>query len=389
MKILYIHQYFKTPEEGGAIRSYYLAKGLVDAGHEVELITTHNLKTKQIKIIDGIRVHYLPIPYQNGFGFLKRIKSFLVFAIAAYRESCRISLPDISYITSTPLTVGLTALALKKIKKIPYIFEVRDLWPEAPIQMGVLNNYFLRKAFQMLEKKTYQYASGIVALSPGILAGIEKTILKSNTLLIPNISDCAYFNITPPKNKPIFTVSYFGAIGTVNHLEALIEIAKQCKTTLPNVEFLIAGEGGQVASVKNAIAQYNLTNLKYLGFLNKEGIKELLQKTDAVYISFASLPILETNSPNKFFDSIAAGKLTIVNTNGWIKETIEKENCGIYVNPNNPEEFINKLLPYIENPILLQEAQNKARILAETQFSREMLVEKLEKYITKIHQEYQ
>lgn len=386
MKIIYIHQYFKTPEEGGAIRSYYLAKGLVDAGHEVELITTHHHSTAITKVIEGITVHYFPIAYQNRWGFLKRVFVFLAFAKAAYFKAASITNADFCYITSTPLTVGLTALALKKLNKLPYIFEVRDLWPEAPIQMGVLNNYFLRRAFQILEAKTYEHASGIVALSPGILSGIEKVISNKNTLMLPNISDCSFFNITrkqSPQGK--FVLTYMGAIGVVNHLESLIEIAKYCKTALPQLEIRIAGEGGRVESLRDAIAKFQLDNVIYLGFVNKTGIKALLEQSDAVYISFASLPILETNSPNKFFDSLAAGKLTVVNTKGWIKELIEEAGCGVYVNPQKPEEFVSKILPFIQSPDLLLQAQQKARLLAETQFSRELQTNKLDSFVKNVY----
>ncbi len=153
MKILYIHQYFRTPEEGGAIRSYYLAKGMVDNGIEVEMITSHNKRYEEVKNIEGIKVHYLPVFYQNELGFGKRIIAFYRFMKLVRRKARAIKNVDLCYATSTPLTIGLSALKIKKELGIPYYFEVRDLWPEAPVQLGIIKNRFIKLYLERLEKK--------------------------------------------------------------------------------------------------------------------------------------------------------------------------------------------------------------------------------------------
>ena len=127
MRIIYLHQYFKTPEDGGAIRSYYIAKAMIDRGIEVEMITAHNLPNYQKTIIEGIVVHYLPVSYKNEFGFIKRLYAFAKFAWSSYRFIARIPQADLVYATSTPLTIGLTALKVFRKHNIPYYFEVRDL----------------------------------------------------------------------------------------------------------------------------------------------------------------------------------------------------------------------------------------------------------------------
>jgi len=126
MKILYIHQYFRTPDEGGPLRSYYLAKGLVEKGFEVEMITSYTGKKKLIKNIEGINVHYLPISYYNGMNFKRRVISFLKFMYLSVDEASTIKNVDLCYATSTPLTVGMAAIKIKERFDIPYIFEVRD-----------------------------------------------------------------------------------------------------------------------------------------------------------------------------------------------------------------------------------------------------------------------
>ncbi|NJO01130.1 MAG: glycosyltransferase family 4 protein [Bacteroidia bacterium] len=153
MKVLYIHQYFKTPEEGGSLRSYYLAKALVSVGLEVEMITAHARKKYIYREIDGIRVHYLPVYYDNSLGFWGRIYAFAKFLVLSYRCARKIRDVSLCYASSTPLTVGLVALGLRARFGLPYFFEVRDLWPEAPIQMGVIRNRLLKNLLCYLEKK--------------------------------------------------------------------------------------------------------------------------------------------------------------------------------------------------------------------------------------------
>ncbi len=385
MKILYIHQYFRTPEEGGAIRSYYLAKGLVEHGIEVELITAHNKPKALTKTIEGIKVHYLPVFYDNEQGFLRRIYAFFKFMYLVRRKAAEMKNVDICYATSTPLTIGLSAIKIKQAQNIPYFFEVRDLWPEAPFQMGVIKNRYLKKYLKHLEKRVYSNASQIVALSPGIKEQIENEGPNKKVTVIPNMSDVDFFlpEVKSPEKEALFNVegkfvvSYFGTIGLANHLEYLLAVANESlKANLP-IQFLIIGSGGQLTRLKYLVKHFNLDNVRFLPFQNKFNLRRVLNITDAAYVSFARQPILETNSPNKFFDALASGKLIITNTKGWVKDIVENEHCGFYYDPDKPKEFVSSIKPFIESSVQLKKSQQKARIVAETQFAKSAQVEKL------------
>jgi len=184
MKIIYIHQYFKTPQEGGAIRSYYLAKGLVDDGFEVEMITAHNESTYRNVSIEGINVHYLPVPYDNGMGFVQRVLAYIKFIQKSKKEIKKIQNADLVYATSTPLTVGIIALWAKRKFNLPYYFEVRDLWPTAPIQVGVVKGAFFKKWLYSLEAKIYKGAEKIIALSPGMRDWIKEVVPEKPVYMI-------------------------------------------------------------------------------------------------------------------------------------------------------------------------------------------------------------
>lgn len=370
MKIIYIHQYFKTPQEGGAIRSYHLAKTLIAQGHQVEMITTHNQKTYQHQSIEGISVHYLPIFYDNRLGFWGRLKAFVRFVIGAYLKASKLKGASLCYATSTPLTVGLVALLLKKRHQLKFFFEVRDLWPQAAIELGMLKNKWLIRWALFLEKKIYQNAEKIIALSPAMQADIQTKIPHKEVLLLPNLADTAFF--TPSyhaKNTP-FVILYIGTIGLANHLQSLLELAyfaqQQGNTSM---QFKIMGEGAQTEILIKKANELALQNVFFLPKGDKIAVREALNQAQAVYISFKDLPVLQSNSPNKFFDGLASAKLMIVNTKGWLKDLVEKHQCGFYAPPDAPAEAYQRLQDFVQHQELLLTYQKNARALAENTFS--------------------
>ncbi|GAA5040383.1 glycosyltransferase WbuB [Marivirga lumbricoides] len=380
MNILYIHQYFKTPDEGGANRSYYMAKALVKQGHRVTMLTSHNESFKKTKSIEGIEVVYLPVNYSNFFGFYKRILSFLKFVKLSKNFLRKSNSYDKCIATSTPLTVGLVALWLKRKFEIPYIFEVRDLWPEAPIQMGVIKDPLLKCTLRKLESRIYKKAERIIALSPGMRNHIEKIVSDVPVDLIPNMADCKFFEKVETKNENLvvqlgvkdkFVISYFGAVGPVNDLMSLIHCA-EISLDLP-IRFLIMGEGNGLLALKKYVQNKQLNNVFFIPYGNKEEVKDVLNVTDACYVSFLHKPVLRTNSPNKFFDAIASGKLIITNIQGWIRGLVEKKHIGIFADSDFPAEFKEKIQPFLDSPQLLKQYQSTARFVAEQFFSREEL----------------
>jgi glycosyltransferase involved in cell wall biosynthesis len=379
MRILYLHQYFRKPSEGGALRSYYLSKALVHAGHTVELITSWNGNDNKTATVEGINVHYLPVAYENKFGVAARLMAFFRFGWQSAKLAFNLGKFDLCFATSTPLTIGIPALLLKKLKGTPYYFEVRDLWPEAPIQLGYIKNPIVKRLLTRLEKVLYCNAAKIIALSPGMVAGIKKHEPAAPVYLIPNMADCEFFhsNFTELNSKSdSFLVAYTGTLGRANRVESLLEIALACQEKqLSQIRFVIAGSGAEAEKLQLKAKALQLNNVEFTGQLNRNEIRDLLNRAAATFTSFDTFPVLETNSPNKFFDSLAAGKLTIVNTKGWLRELVEENYCGFYTEPRLPETFTEKIIPFLENNSLLRQYQQNARKLAESRFSRKKLTE--------------
>ncbi len=384
MKVLILHQHFKTPLEGGAIRSYYLAKCLVDNGVNVQVITAHNRKKFKKENIEGISVHYLPVAYDNRFGFVARSWAFLNYVWGAVRLSHQFKDANYCYAISVPLTVGVAAQWIKRKHKIPYIFEVGDLWPDAPVQLGFVRNYFFCAFLYQLEKSIYTSAHSVVALSPSIKSAIEEKVPGKNVHLLPNMADCDYYQ-PEPKHEVLkekygvngkFVISYIGAIGLANGLDYLLECANASRKSELPIHFFICGDGALAERLKGNVKQMGLVNLTFIDFTNREGVKELLNVTDATFICYKPISILETGSPNKFFDGLAAGKLILINFGGWIRKEIEENNCGVYCDPHQPTDFVKKIRPFLSDKNLLLVYQQASRRLAENKYSRELLSKK-------------
>lgn len=396
MKILYIHQYFKTPREPGGTRSYWIAKELIKNGHEVVMLTTGDkmLSHKDRKDIDGIDVIYVKVPYSNNMGILKRLQSFIRFMIKSSSIALKEKDVDLVISTSTPLTVGVPALILKAIKKKPFLFEVRDLWPEVPIQMGGLKNPLLIRIVTFLEKLIYKNALHIVTLSPGMTDGVKKVgILDEKISMIPNMSKIDEFwpreknlnlCISLGLNTKSFKIVHFGALGIANGAMTIIESAKLLKDNA-NIEFIFIGGGSTEETLKSECEKSDLKNVHFLGAFPMSVTSDIVNLCDMSIVSFLNLPILYTNSPNKLFDSLSAGKAIIVNSAGWTKALVEDNKCGVYVNPIYPKELSDKLLELSSAPEIVVEMGKAARHLAETKYDKSILCKQFNDVVSSLN----
>lgn len=402
MRVLYIHQYFTTRDGTTGTRSYEFAKYLTKQGHSVTVITgdsflkkiepiKQSVFTKEYKLA-GIRVIAIKNNYSNYMGFIQRIISFLKFMILSSVVALKLKNHDIIYATSTPLTVAIPALLTKKIKKVPYIFEVRDLWPEAPIQIGAIKSRISIRLLKSLEKKTYREARRIVTLSPGMEKGVLDTgISEKKVITIPNCSDLDLFGDISEKPDALlskyqihdkFVVVHGGSMGIANGLDYIVNAAIELKKRSVNdVVFMLTGDGKTKPMLEKMCLEYKLNNVIFTGLVPRKDMPKILKVSDITITSFKNIPILATNSPNKFFDSLAAGKPVIVNSNGWTKDIVEKSKIGFYVDPEKPEELADLLINIKHKRAELKKMGENARILAQEKYERSRLAKKVEELL--------
>ncbi len=375
-----LHQHFRTPEMGGGIRTYHFARTLADRGVSVEVITAHNSPKARRVARDGFTIHYLPVFYANRLSFFARLRTFARFGWLAFWQLWQIPDVRLVYAVTTPLSVPLLAWWHYRVRGVPYGVEIGDLWPEVPIRMGYFRVRAVQQLLYALEKRVYRDAQLLVPYSIGMEPYVARVAPNVPRRVIPNLADCEFFR-PEPKDPAMasslglagkFVVGYFGTAGRANHLAYLLAVARACQQMVgTRISFLLAVEGAERAQLAQWAAP--LANVQFVPYTNKAGVRRLLNVTDACYISFLDVPALATGSPNKYFDALAAGKLCIVNTGGWMRAEVEAVRCGFYADPHAPADFLPRLWPYVVQPDRLGAAQQRARQLAQTRYEARQL----------------
>ncbi len=372
MRILYLHQFFITRAGVGGTRSYEFARRFAAGGHAVRMVTAGGgARTVEGVEVVGVRGGYSDYMSATGVSYPRRTLAFARFALAATVAALRGPRPDVVYATSPPLTMALPGLAAALRWRAPLVFEVRDLWPEAPIQMGALRRPVLQRLARAVERLVYRRSSRMIALSPGIRAGVVAAgAPQERVALIPNASDLELFSPALDRRaererlglEDGFVCSYFGTMGEANDVEQAVDAA----ALVEGVTFLLLGEGKGRAELEGRAP----ANVRFLDPVPDKGsVARLAAASDACLTLFKDVPVLTTNSPNKLFDTFAAGRAAIVNSDGWMRQLVEENEAGLFVRPGDPEDLAAKLSWLRDHPEETRRLGRNARALAEREFA--------------------
>ncbi len=378
----------------GGTRSYEMARRMVAAGHEVHMVTSvreHASNSKQWFQTEesGVHVHWYPVPYSNNMGFYQRVKAFLSFAFAARKKAVQLQ-GDIIFATSTPLTIALPAVPASRRKKIPLVFEVRDLWPEMPIAMGVLNNSVLRFAARKLERWAYDNSEAVVALSPGMKAGVVRQgVAQERVAVIPNGSDNNEFEYSAEAearfrserdwlgDSPLFV--YAGTFGRVNGVGYIVNVARELLELGSDIKFLLVGNGVEKSSIIDLAQRLGVyeVNVFVEDVLPKSEVPALLSAATIASNLVVDLPEARANSANKFFDTLAAGKPIFLNHGGWMHDLVAANECGLAMWKKSATDVARELEDKMHDASWLEQNGRSARELAEELFDRDKLASQL------------
>lgn len=404
MKILYLHQYFKFPNESGGTRSYDLASSFERKGYNVEIITSTSdpafKSSKKWQTIEnsGLKVHYKYISYDNKFSYVKRIKGFLMFLWAATFKLFSIK-SDIVIATSTPLTIGIPALIKKWIHKTPFIFEVRDVWPEAVIAIGAIKNKILQKILYHLEFIIYKNASAIVPLSIDMKESIVSRYPQLSNIpiiTIENISEINRFQ-NPSLDqksiiesrigyKPRFIVLYAGTFGKVNGIRYVVKLAELLITIDTSIVFIMIGDGAEKNAIIKVAEEKELLNKNIFIFdaVSKQELPQLYYESSMGSSFVIDIRELWANSANKFFDTLAAGRPVLINHEGWQAKVINDENLGYVLPVKLTVEDVKTFVKYTQNVELHSIQCKNALEKAKESYSLEIASEKYLKILHSI-----
>lgn len=403
MRILYLHQHFSTPEGRTGTRSFEFAKALVAAGHAVTMVCGSALVAstglegpfvagRREGVVEGIRVVELALPYANRDGLLKRAWTFLRFAwksllLVRHEEH------DLLFATSTPLTAAVPALAIRwwpGHRPAPFVFEVRDLWPELPKAMGVITHPVPLALLAWLERAAYRAAVGGVALAPGIAEGMAEGGLEAQRVaLIPNGCDLALFKPPSSSLRPPFPglpeagpddlIALFpGAHGRANGLDAALDAAAVLEAEgQRQVWLVLMGEGSEKARLQARAEAEGLRQVRFLPAIPKRELAQAMARVDVGLQLLANVPAFyRGTSPNKAFDFLAQGLPVLTNYPGWIAELLVDHGAGVAVPPGDPRAFAQALVALHQDPARRQAMGRAARALAEAHFDRRHLAQR-------------
>jgi glycosyltransferase involved in cell wall biosynthesis len=392
MHIAYIHQYFSTRKGFTGTRSYEMSRCLIEAGHRVSMVCGNTEAAGTIgqtgerithSEIDGIRVHYVNEPYSNKMGFYQRVRAFLNFASTA-RKVVESVEPDLVFATSTPLTVGLPGMKSARRLGVPFVFEVRDLWPELPITLGVIKNPLLKWYTRRMERNIYRAATRIIALAPGIKDGIVRTGYPAERVaMIPNACDLDLFKPDPTPLDDLrfgdpgdFRLVFTGAHGLANGLDAVLDAAAELKRRgEKGIRFVFIGQGRERDRLIERSKREGTDSLiAWMAFIPKSELAQVLPRMDAGMMILKNIPnFYYGTSPNKFFDYIAAGLPVLNNYPGWVADMIGEAQCGRVVPPDDPRVFADACVWLRDHRAEGEAMGGRGRKLAEERFDRRVL----------------
>ncbi len=391
MRILYFHQHFTTPDGASGTRSYEFAKRLVGNGHEVIVVcgsfrigstgldNSFNSGFRR-GFVDGIDIIEFELPYSNEQNLLKRSFVFLRYAFKGIFISLTETY-DVIFATSTPLTAGIPGITARWCRRKPFVFEVRDSWPELPIAMGVVTNPLVIFMLRILEQLTYLSANHLIGLAPGIIRDARaKGVAERKCTLIPNGCDLEFLGQPRVLSENTIRMVFTGAHGRANGLHHILNVARELKIRgRKDIQITFVGEGSEKANLLVRATQEGLDNCQFLAAMPKRELIEYLKTCHFGIMCLENIPsFYNGTSPNKFFDYLASGLPIAINYPGWISDLIENYGCGFVAEPGNVQEFVNKLLYILDNPQSVTK-MSQASIRLSSQFLREDLSSLFEK----------
>jgi len=395
MRIVLFHQYFLGKNDPGGSRwneftNFFSQKNNIEtdvlAGNihyaTGQQISPHTWSNEE-KIDKNITLYRTWTYSGYNSNFLGRIIGYLSYTFSSLVKSLILKKPNVIIITSPSIFVGISAITLSIVKRVPFILEVRDLWPESAVATGVLNNKFLLNILYWLEYKLYKYSVKIVVLTPAFKKNIETRFPEfiGKITIITNGADFSLMNSTNKASeirekyhwnqKKVF--AYFGAHGVANDLMQIVEIANKMREN-ENILFVLIGDGMQKDMLRSKAEEYALENLQFIDSVPKNEVVDYIHATDICMAILKKTDTFKTVYPNKVFDYMSCRKPVLVTIDGITRELIEKANCGLYSEPENIDEFEKSIKQFISmnNEELKQLGDNGFEFVKEN-FDREKL----------------
>jgi len=388
MHILLIHQAFAAINEPGGTRHHEIARFLVDHGHQVTVIASPvsylsgTSSHKKEEYIEGVRILRAYTYVALHRSFVHRFFAFVSFMVSSFFLGLRIKQVDLVWGTSPPIFQGATALLLARIKGTKFLFEVRDLWPEFAVAIGVLKNPILIKLSEWLEGVLYRNSDQTIVNSPGYIEHVQEQG-GNNVTLVPNGADLSMFSghndpasfIHQNQLEGKFIVLYAGAHGISNDLGILIRAAELLRD-VSMIQIVLVGDGKEKENLMVQAREKKLTNLSFIGSTPKDQMAAVIASSDVCVGILKPIDSYKKTYPNKIFDYMAGAKPIALVIDGVIREVVERADCGIFCQPGDPMALANCIRRYFDDPDLRRLHGENGRRYLKDHFDREMIAQK-------------
>ena len=380
MKILLLNQAFVSPDEPGHTRHFEMAQYLRGQGHDLVIVASdlnyqtgqrtverHGLFAEQI--IEGVRIlraYIFPALHRSYFW---RIISFLSFMFSSVWTALTVKDADVIMGTTPPIFQAVSAWVVALIRRKPFLLEVRDLWPEFGVSMGVLKNPIVIALARWLENFLYARATHILVNSPAYKEYmLGKGVPENKITYIPYGTDVDMFNPDVDgslvreklglENK--FIVLYAGALGQANDIDTILRAAEKLKP-YDKIYFVLFGDGKERARLESESKRMNLTNVIFAGVCPKKEMPLVIASSDVCLAILQDVPMFRTTYPNKVFDYMAAARGTVLVIDGVVRDVIESSEGGVFVQPGNDEQLAKTILELSNDPQRVKQMGLNAR----------------------------
>ena len=399
--LLLIHQAFVALDEPGGTRHYELACALAERGYRVTVIASPvsyltgasapHAPSQEAGVDGNVRILRAYTYRALHRSFFHRVLSFLSFMLSSFWAGLRLHQVDLVWGTSPPIFQAASAWLLARLKGVPYLLEVRDLWPAFAIQVGVLRNPLLIRLSEWLESFLYRHADCVLVNSPGFIEHV-RTRGARRVELVPNGADPRMFN---PQDRGdvfrqahslegAFVALYAGAHGMSNDLEVVLEAARLLHDQ-PEIRLVLLGDGKEKPALLARARELGLDNLLFLAPIPKAEMPQALAAADACIAILKPIPLYATVYPNKVFDYMAAGRPVILAIDGVIRQVIEQAQAGIFVPPGNASALAMAITKIYADPQARQMGEN-GRSYVEAHFDRAILADELAAVLESLRQ---
>ena len=410
MRILYVSQYY-PPEIGApAARVSELSRHWVDAGHDVTVLTgfpnhptgklhpdyrrrwRRLLYRERVDGVDVVRTWLIPLP--NGKP-LERILNYSSFCASAALRGLFLKKPDVVIATSPQLLVGLSGWLISRLRHVPLVFEVRDIWPDAIIASGVGGERsMLARVLRSISRFLHKHAERIVVVTPAFETDLVERwgVPAEKISVVQNGVETDLFSPGPPPDSLIaeldldgrFVVSYVGTIGLAHGLGTVLDVAARLRDEMPEALFLIVGEGADRDVLVARVRTEGLTNVRFLSQQPRAKVVDIVRASDVCLVLLKRAPVFETVIPTKMLEFMSCARPVVLGVGGQAKAILDEAGGGLAVEPESAPAVASALTRLRDDPGLAQELGQKGRSYIAERLSRRKTAELFLRVLEKI-----